>query len=558
MALSFSPAGRARLRDFFICLSLSNLFFLRRWYDIQKLQAPSMDYFRPAPTGRTLLAATVLSILLLALGLWLLAFWIKRSGKPALERAARCGLMLAAIFPIETIRRYWTVEKGSVDLGTSAALLAIEIMLLVGVPMLLTGQPRVFVALQKTLLTLVFLFPAMLMDYAWAQSGAEPQSVYAARRPLPYLPPPADSTKARRFIWVLFDEFDQKLAFDERPPGVKLPQLDRLRRESFVADHAVAVANETVIAIPSLFSGRVFTHADAVNARTLMVQPEGSQQRLDWRTQATLFQKARALGINSALVGWHHPYCRVLGDRVVDCFNEPSYMFRFFFGEIAAEREGVWRTAGRLFYRLWLNITDLIRPESESRSERLKDRQIQQSQLEQYLAIRDHAYRDAADPRIGLLFLHFPTPHLFAIYDGSRNDFSLSDRTNYFDNLALVDRTVGELRGVLERAGLWESTTVLVTSDHGLRDALWHDRLNWSEKFDQLLEDGMSPTVPFILKLAGRHKALEYVPEFSAVVTADMALAVLRGDLNTPDDVAAWLSRDAAPQKMAAVQNASR
>ena len=30
------------------------------------------------------------------------------------------------------------------------------------------------------------------------------------------------------------------------------------------------------------------------------------------------------LGVNAALVGWHHPYCRVLGDELARCFAIPS------------------------------------------------------------------------------------------------------------------------------------------------------------------------------------------------------------------------------------------
>jgi len=178
------------------------------------------------------------------------------------------------------------------------------------------------------------------------------------------------------------------------------------------------------------------------------------------------------------------------------------------------------------------------------------DKFIQTRQQQQYFRIRDRAYQQAVDPRIDLLFVHFPTPHLFAIYDAKRKDFTLSEKTTYFDNLALVDRTVGELRRTLEQAGLWDSTTLLITADHGLRYALWHGGLNWTPEFDRLLEAGQSPTVPFILKLAGESKPLVYESPFSNVVSGDLGLAVVHGDVSTAAQAAAWISGRADPQNV--------
>ena len=180
------------------------------------------------------------------------------------------------------------------------------------------------------------------------------------------------------------------------------------------------------------------------------------------------------------------------------------------------------------------------------------DKFIQARQQQQYFRIRDRAYQQAADPRIDFLFVHFPTPHLFAIYDAQHKDFTLSDKTTYFDNLALVDRTVGELRRTLEQAGLWDATTLLITADHGLRYALWHEGLNWTPQFDRLLEAGQSPTVPFILKLGGENKPMVYDPSFSNVVSGDLGLAVVNGDVSTAAQAAAWIAGHANPTNITA------
>ena len=102
------------------------------------------------------------------------------------------------------------------------------------------------------------------------------------------------------------------------------------------------------------------------------------------------------------------------------------------------------RAVGFLFELQLGNLRDMLRLNRESVSENGRDAYVQRHQLQQYLQIRDHAYADAGDPQIDLLFVHFPLPHPFAIYDRQRRDFTLSDTTSYADNLALVDRAMSE------------------------------------------------------------------------------------------------------------------
>jgi arylsulfatase A-like enzyme len=101
----------------------------------------------------------------------------------------------------------------------------------------------------------------------------------------------------------------------------------------------------------------------------------------------------------------------------------------------------------------------------------------------------------------------------------------------YVDSLALLDRSVGELRHTMENSGVWESTTVLITSDHPYREA------------EQL--DGKSdPRIPYVVKLAEQKEAVAYTPRFNTVLTADLLLAVLRGEITDPASLTAWLDRN--------------
>ncbi len=550
MALSLPQAARRPLRDFLLCFSYANLCFLKRWYDLEHLQSRAVDYFRSAPPNGTLLVATLISVVVLSLVLWLAVTAVRRTRNPSLLALMRAAGTLIMIYPMEEVRRYWNLETERFDWISNLPLLGAEALLLAGAFMVLRGNLRVVRAGGRVLMLLVAALPVFLLEFAIQEHGAPAPSAFLDKPNLPMLPD--RGSHAPRLIWLLFDELDQRLAFSQREPGLELPELDRLRSESLVSDHVSQTAESTVPAIPSLLSGIMFSYVEAQGADTLLVQPAGSSRLVDWRTEPNVFRRARQIGVNAAIIGWHHPYCRLLGDAVVDCASEESIHFPPILRERTAAAAGVWKTVGYLFRLQWVNITDLFRVPSGATSESDKDAEVQAQQQQQYFAIRDRAYQEAVDPRIGLLYVHFPTPHLFAIYNRQTKDFSLSSHTTYFDNLALVDRTLGELRRRLESAGLWDSTSLLITSDHGLRQTLWHNRLNWTPEFDRLLVNGQSPVVPFIAKLGGGHAGAAYQEPFSNLTTSDFAMAVLSGEISSPDQGRRWLARHLEPEALSA------
>jgi arylsulfatase A-like enzyme len=80
----------------------------------------------------------------------------------------------------------------------------------------------------------------------------------------------------------------------------------------------------------------------------------------------------------------------------------------------------------------------------------------------------------------------------------------------------------------MEQAGMWDGTTVLISSDHGYRGA-------------EVLDGKKDSRIPFILKLAGQKQGRDYSPEFNTIVTSDLLLSILRGELQTPEAVSSWL-----------------
>jgi hypothetical protein len=95
----------------------------------------------------------------------------------------------------------------------------------------------------------------------------------------------------------------------------------------------------------------------------------------------------------------------------------------------------------------------------------------------------------------------------------------------------------------MERAGLWEDTVVLVSSDHWWRIDIWPKNQSWTEEERSVMSEATDYRVPFILKLKGRKGSVVYQPYFNTVLSQDLLLALLRGELAAPPDVTAWLDR---------------
>jgi len=158
-----------------------------------------------------------------------------------------------------------------------------------------------------------------------------------------------------------------------------------------------------------------------------------------------------------------------------------------------------------------------------------------------YQNIRREAFLAITNPNLNLVFVHFNVPHPLSIYSAQNDALSTGPSSTYIDNLRLVDRTILQLRQALERAGLWDSTSILFTSDHPLRINTWPLAERWPLT-DRTMDDVVQTAeVPFMLKLAKQKSNFEYTAEMKTVVTKDLLLAILDNKVGTNEQVAQWL-----------------
>lgn len=332
-----------------------------------------------------------------------------------------------------------------------------------------------------------------------------------------------------RVLWLIFDEFDYRIAFEQRPATVKLPELDRLAASSLFAENAYPPAGETFLTMPALISGKLVSEARRKGSNDLMINFGEDGVATAWSTQPNVFSRARELGFNTALVGWRQPYCRILGSSLTKCawegyesfVQEPGltpYLYAHAVNAVPVTE---------LFFEPTIDVRDAVR----------------KKHLADFTRIYRQAIDAATDPNLGLVMVHWPIPHPPTIYDRSTAEISVSAGNSYLDNLELVDRTLGVIRRAMENNGTWDNTIVLVSSDHWWRaEYFWKGNADWTPEEETAWGGTIDRRIPFILKVNGEER-VSFAPPFNTVLTHDLVMAILRAEVIDTKSAATWLEQ---------------
>jgi sulfatase-like protein len=519
------------LKDVATALSLSNLFFLAVWQPLLSPQQ-SNGYYVLDPSLWRNSAAVMLDVLLLAAAFWGAYSIARRQDKEFILVFARWGFLLAVYLALDGVRRQFygplTAPAMIAVIGKIAfiALLVIGILLTVFV---LVRCSRQVISFARAVV--LILSPFVLVTFsqaAWALVRSHPGNTHPKDKSAKLVRP------ATRVVWLIFDEFDYRVPFVARPSSVELPQLDRLRGESIVATNAYPPSKWTVSSLPALITGRLVSDARSRSDNELMLTFDGASEAVGWSTQPNIFSRTQAIGGTTAVVGWYHPYCRVLGGDLTKCSFEVIHnQLDFQSQSVSQSMFDYFRTVTPAIpplHRAVLKYSDL-------------EKKVRYKDIERLKRISQVSTAAVADASISLTLIHFPAPHDPYLYDGQKDDFSYEGGCTYFDNLELVDRTLGELRDSMERAGVWDDAVVLVSSDHWWRIDIWPKDPSWTEEEQAVVSGGVDYRVPFLVKLKSQKKGTVYHPSFNTILSQYLILALLQGELSTSADVTSWLDR---------------
>jgi hypothetical protein len=268
----------------------------------------------------------------------------------------------------------------------------------------------------------------------------------------------------KRIIWILFDELSYNQAFDHRFPGLAMPEFDKLKSESFSFSDLQPAGYHTEEILPSFFLGHVVDDIRSNLNGEPAIKLKGNKNWQAFDAHATLFSDAQRLGWTTGVVGWHNPYCRMLAGTLDYCFWR---MGNGTWNGIASD-QSVLKNAVALF----AEAARLYRHQPGSPQEEKHESDL--------AAILPQAEALIRDQNIGFVFIHLPVPHPPGIYDRKAGHQRATG--TYIDNLALADRVLGELMGIINETSLAAKTTVVITSDHSWRIPLWRPTGQWSKE----------------------------------------------------------------------------
>ena len=530
-----------RIKDLITALSLSNLCFLVAWRSA---------LYPPDPHGYNLTeysmwknsVGLMLDVLLFATLFWASYAFARRRRQERLLAIARWVFLFVVFAALDSARRQFygsLTAPAFIAVVGKTAFIAILIGVFGLIVFTLARHSRRVISVAQAIVLILSPFALMTFSQA-AWSLVKNRPVNAAAKNKSAADAGNNIRPATRVLWVIFDELDYQAAFAARPSSVELPELDRLRNESVVATNAYPPAKWTMLSIPALVTGRLVAEAQPSSCNELMVKFDGASEPVGWSTQPNVFSRTREIGGAAAVVGWYHPYCRVIGGDLTRC------SFTVVANEMDTRGQRV-STSMLEHFRMVGAATQVIRQAIPKSMRSYKRWEF--DYVEGLKRMSQEGAAAATDGALSLVLIHFPAPHWPCLYDRRKDDFTFEGGCNYFDNLKLVDRTFGDLRRSMERAGLWDDTVVLLSSDHWWRTDIWPKNQSWTKEEQAVISKDADYHVPFMLKLKRQRASVIYQPSFNTVLSQDLLLALLRGELSAPPDVTAWLDRHRSIEK---------
>jgi hypothetical protein len=523
-----------KLKDFVIVLSLVNLSYVRVWSELLTFE-PADCFYLKRPFEASDYVAAMLGVLLIATVLWTLVVFAQRYVRGRLFRLCQFAFLAAAVLgpglAVETVVRHASVAgrifgahhqtltgwasffnfaEGLLQRKISRVIAAVA-----GCVVFVVVGRFLSRAVQITAVLLLCSAPFVVVTFSEAAYAAATHNFAPIpdQPPAPYLP-----RSDVHVVWVVFDEWDYRLTFVDRDPSLRLDAIDRLRTEAMFAEDALPPAHNTPESMPSYVNGRRVQTSLPENAEELRVTYADTGETAIWGAQENLFSRVQAAGVNAGVLGWYLPYCRVFGSSLAQCSWVPR--------AIPANTTGstlLQKLVGQP--RSTLEST-IFSPFGQSLSSR--------QHAKDYILMDEEAQRLVTDKRLGLAFAHLPGPHAPFVYN--KETGTLTRKNNlvhgYIDELALTNRTITRLRKALEDSGEWDNTVLLLTADHPFRNS-------------ESLDGKSDPRIPFLLKMKDQRNGMSISAPFNTVVIGDFVLAVLSGQVSTPEEANGWFRQHA-------------
>jgi hypothetical protein len=329
----------------------------------------------------------------------------------------------------------------------------------------------------------------------------------------------ADIEPGGRIVWLVFDELSYDQTFEHRFPGLNLPAFDRLKDASFLFQNLRPAGTYTDVALPALFLGKTVDDikSDAEGRAILRLSGQHRWSVLD--PQATIFAEARRKGWPAGVVGWWNPYCRILPNTLDYCYWTTE------------ETNGIFSTENSVLENATAPLL--------SKFGRLKSTPVEEKHRASLAALMQQAQALIANQNIRFAFIHLPIPHPPGIYD--RATAEMRNSGTYIDNLALADRSLGELLKSLNATPSASKTILVVCSDHSWRTGMWQSDADWSAEEESASQGKFDPRPLLMIHFPEQSRPVAVAEPFDQISLHSILVSMLEGQIVSASGFQAWL-----------------
>jgi membrane-anchored protein YejM (alkaline phosphatase superfamily) len=149
----------------------------------------------------------------------------------------------------------------------------------------------------------------------------------------------------------------------------------------------------------------------------------------------------------------------------------------------------------------------------------------QQRHVQDYAAIMPQAEALIRDQSINFVFIHLPVPHPPGAYDRNHRGSTGS----YIDNLALADKSLGELLTTLAGTAMAAKATVIVCSDHSWRVPMWRSTAVWSKEDEAASHGRFDPRPVLMIHFPGQQTEEDVAKPYDEIRIHEVIETMLRG-----------------------------
>lgn len=493
--MSIGSVIQSNWRDGLKSLSLANLLLLAQ---LEFWTSPVSRYFLQGYNRDGLLSWFVALLLLTGLVFGVVR-WSRRS--PVVLRIVSYLALPVTLVAANQFRRAVGLWAMSSPLFAMVGL----ILVLIVVTAWLFRPAKALRIVSGICLFWIPLVPVALVTAAWSADRPDTALALSPRTPKDLKAP---------VIWVIFDELDQGWTFDHRPKGLELPHFDALRQQSLYCSNVSRPGPETLLSLPSLTTGQSVIAAEPSSQNALRLHLANGKIS-NWEDTDSVFDDMKRVGRQSAISGFFHNYSEVFEKKAVQISDEPAVTTGFL-----PTFELQW----------WLYVPTKLRSDALAAVGSASPMNMAATEQHWGLVNRQKAHvEDLLNSRhASFLFLHYGAPHGPWVMDTSGRHAFSSDMNGYFGNLVLTDQLLGQLMKDLKDRGLWDQTTLLVSSDHNLRGPIHGAPMNTK--------------VPLLLKLPNQATELDLKSPVHATDERALLRACASGMVSTPEQASKLLS----------------